>query len=60
MIITQEEFRNRVAQLAREQLQHYSWFNGVCMDGIMDRYPNLIEAVDHAVFETVYYDANKV
>ena len=55
--MTLEEFRQKVIVAVGTRLNKHDWFNGVCMDNVDAAFPDLEEAVESAVLDTVYFDA---
>jgi hypothetical protein len=53
-----EQFQRVVSKAVKEQLGHYPWFVGVCMDDLDQFFPGkLDEAIEYAYCETLYWDA---
>jgi hypothetical protein len=55
--MTPEQFRERVIAGVTTRLGKYDWFVGVCMENVDDCFPDLTEAIEVALMDTMYWDA---
>jgi hypothetical protein len=55
--MTPEQFRERVIVGVKARIGNEPWFSGVCMDNVDDIFPDLTEAIEVALMDTMYWDA---